>query len=148
MLLLGEVSQRELPAESQTRSQISQICEKARNLAHAMDGNLSTFWVSSGTSPGQGPTTNNPEWLQFTFPRIVAVSEFQIAPRTLNGGYGPKTIEMFLDGALVYAGTMINATLDVRLPEPAYATNAQLLITSSYDPGYPTKRSGGRGVVL
>jgi hypothetical protein len=104
---------------------------------NAVDGNLSTFWVSSGSSPGQGPTPDNPEWLQFAFPRPVAVSEFQIAPRTLNGGYGPKTIEMILDGNSVYAGTMVNATLEVRLTQPADATNAQLLITASYDPLYP-----------
>ncbi|HXU75359.1 MAG TPA: discoidin domain-containing protein [Methylomirabilota bacterium] len=106
---------------------------------NAVNGNLSDFWVSSGVNPGQGPTTNNPEWLRIAFPRQVAVSQFQVYPRTANGGYGPKTIQMLLNGQAVYQGTMAPTTpLDVRLSAPAYATNAQLLITSSYDPAYPT----------
>jgi hypothetical protein len=106
---------------------------------NAVDGNTSTFWVSSGASAGQGPTTNHPEWLAVTFPRQVAVSEFQVAPRTVNGGYGPKTMQMWLNGAVVYSGTMAaTSTLAVTLYPPLYATNAELFITSSYDPSYPT----------
>ena len=37
LLLLGEVSRRELPEAAQMREQIHQICDKARGLAHAMD---------------------------------------------------------------------------------------------------------------
>jgi two-component sensor histidine kinase len=37
LVLLGEVAQSELPADSGTRSQINEICEKARDLSHAMD---------------------------------------------------------------------------------------------------------------
>jgi hypothetical protein len=68
----------------------------------------------------------------------VAVSEFQVAPRTLNGGYGPKDMKMLLNGNVVYQGTMApTSTLDVPLSPPVNATNAQLLITSSYDPNFP-----------
>lgn len=104
----------------------------------AVDGDPATFWVSSGTLPGQGPTPANPEWLQFAFPRVVAVSEFEIAPRTLNGGYGPRDIEMFFDGASVFQGTMSNATLRVPLASPRSVSVARLLITSSHDPVHPT----------
>jgi len=106
---------------------------------NAVDGNTSTFWVSSGVNPGQGPTTNHPEWLAVTFPRQVAVSEFLVYPRPVNGGYGPKAMQMWLNGTAVYSGTMSGtATLDVPLSKPIYATNAELYITSSYDPTYPT----------
>ncbi|HEX4123027.1 MAG TPA: discoidin domain-containing protein [Verrucomicrobiae bacterium] len=106
---------------------------------NAVDGNASTFWVSSGTAAGQGPTPAHPEWLAVTFPREVAVAEFQVAPRTVNGGYGPKAIQMWLNGATVYSGTMAaTSALDVPLYPPIYATNAELYITSSYDPSYPT----------
>lgn len=106
---------------------------------NAVDGNFSDFWVSSGTSPGQGPTTNHPEWLLVTFPRRVALSRFQVYPRTTNGGYGPKDLQLWLNGASVYQGTMApTTTLDVTLSPPAYATNAELYITSSYDPANPT----------
>jgi hypothetical protein len=106
---------------------------------NAVDGNSSTFWVSSGVNPGQGPTPSHPEWLSVTFPRQVAVANFAVAPRTLNGGYGPKAIQMLLNGASVYSGIMApTSTLDVTLYPPVYATNAELYITSSYDPSYPT----------
>lgn len=105
----------------------------------ADDGDPNTFWVSSGTSAGQGPTTNHPEWLLVTFPRQVAVSEFKVAPRTTNGGYGPKNVQVLLNGVVIYQGTMAaTATLDVTNLPPIYATNAELLITSSYDPNFPT----------
>ncbi|MDB6021073.1 MAG: Coagulation factor 5/8 type domain protein, partial [Pedosphaera sp.] len=66
--------------------------------AFAVDGDATTFWVSSGTAAGQGPTANHPEWLLVNFPRQVAISEFKIAPRTFNGGYGPKAVQMLLNG--------------------------------------------------
>lgn len=37
LVLLGELAQNELPAESGTRRQIDQICARARELGHAMD---------------------------------------------------------------------------------------------------------------
>ncbi len=37
LVLLGEVTQSELPADSGMRAQINQICEKARDLSHALD---------------------------------------------------------------------------------------------------------------
>ena len=98
-----------------------------------------TFWVSSGSTPGQGPTPSKPEWLKFNFPREVSVKKFQVAPRTVNGGYGPKNIQMLLNGFSVFTGTVpATATLEVDLPQALIATNAQLLMTSSYDPSFPT----------
>ncbi len=107
--------------------------------ANTINGNLADFWVSGGTNPGQGPTTNNPQWLKFTFPRNIGVASFQVYPRTSNGGYGPKAMQMLLNGVVVYAGTMAaTSTLSVTCAPPVYATNAELLIFSSYDPNYPT----------
>jgi hypothetical protein len=106
---------------------------------NAVDGNLANFWVSYGTSSGQGPAPSHPEWVQVSFPRQVAVSEFQIYPRSDNGGYGPKDIQMLLDNILVYQGTMApTSMLDLRLSPPVNATNAELLITSAYDRGGST----------
>jgi len=103
---------------------------------NAVDGNYSDFWVSSGSSPGQGPTTNHPEWLFVTFPREVAVSEFQVVPRV---AYGPQNVQIWLNGAAIYSGAMTSTgTLTLTLSPPLYATNAELYITSSYDPAYPT----------
>jgi hypothetical protein len=113
---------------------------------NAVDGSLTDFWVSM-----YGPT-NHAEWLMVTFPRLVAVSEFQVYPRTDNGGYGPKGVQMVLNvtnalpasgmptsGTNIYQGTMAaTARLDVRLAGPMPATNAVLVITSSYDRGSST----------
>ncbi len=103
---------------------------------NAVDGNYANFWVSYGTLAGQGPDPSHPEWIQVTFPRPVALSEFQVYPRSDNGGYGPKDIQLLLNGVSVYQGTMAPTfPLDVHLPSPVNATNAQLLITSCYDRG-------------
>ena len=110
---------------------------------NAVDGSLTDYWVST-----YGPT-NHAEWLMVTFPRPVALSEFRVYPRTDNGGYGPKAIQMVLNvtnaipasgmptsGTNIYSGTMAaTATLDVLLAKPLSATNAVLVITSAYDRG-------------
>ena len=106
--------------------------------ANAVDYNFSTFWVSSGTTAGQGPTPANPEWLIADFPRRCAVSEFQVVPRTVNGGYGPAELQLWLDGTPVSTNAMTATdTLDVKFPTPLYATNAELYITGSYYHGNP-----------
>jgi len=106
--------------------------------ANAVDNNTSTFWVSSGTVAGQGPTPGHPEWLLVNFPRLCAVSEFQVLPRTDNGGYGPANIQLWLNGTPVYTNTMTaTATLDAKFSPPLYATNAELYITGSYYRGNP-----------
>lgn len=100
---------------------------------NAVDNNLSTFWVSSGTVADQGPTPSHPEWLLVDFPRVCAVSEFQVVPRTYNGGYGPANLQLWLDGAPVTTNTMTpTGTLDVKFSPPLYATNAELYLTGSY----------------
>lgn len=103
---------------------------------NTVDNNLSTFWVSSGTVAGQGPTPAHPEWLLVTLPRLCAVSEFQVIPRTLNGGYGPANLQLWLNGVPVTTNTMTGTgTLDVKFSPPLYATNAELYITGSYYQG-------------
>jgi hypothetical protein len=104
--------------------------------AYAADGNLSTFWVSYGTNAGQGPAPAHPEWLRATFPRRCAVSEFQVLPRTLNGGYGPANLQLWLNGSPVSTNTMTaTGILDQKFSPPFYATNAELYITGAYDTG-------------
>ncbi len=103
---------------------------------NAADDNLSTFWVSYGTNAGQGPTPTHPEWLKVNFLRQCAVSEFQVVPRTMNGGYGPANVQLWLNGAAIATNTMsATATLDRKFSPPVYATNAELYITGSYDRG-------------
>lgn len=103
---------------------------------NAVDNNAATFWVSSGTVAGQGPTPAHPEWLLVKFPRQCAISEFQVIPRTDNGGYGPANLQLWLNGVAVTTNTMAGTgTLDVKFSPPRYATNAELYITGSYYKG-------------
>lgn len=103
---------------------------------NAVDNNLSTYWVSYGTNAGQGPAPGHPEWLRASFPRQCAVSEFQVVPRTDNGGYGPANVQLWLNGSPVTTNTMTaTGTLDQKFSPPLYATNAELYITGSYDRG-------------
>jgi hypothetical protein len=103
---------------------------------NAVDNNTSTFWVSSGTEAGQGPTPSHPEWLLVNFPRLSAVSEFQVIPRTVNGGYGPANLQLWLNDVPVTTNTMTGTgILDVKFSPPLDATNAELYITGSYDQG-------------
>jgi F5/8 type C domain len=103
---------------------------------NAVDNNLSTFWVSSGTNAGDGPTPAHPEWLKVNFPRQCAVSEFQVVPRTLNGGYGPANLQLWLNGTPATTNTMTSSgTLDVKFSPSCDATNAELYITGAYDRG-------------
>jgi hypothetical protein len=110
---------------------------------NAVDNNVSTFWVSL-----YGPT-NHAEWLMVAFPRPVAVAGFQVAPRTVNAGYGPTAIQMFgnvnlvvpasgvpTSGTNFWSGPMAaQQTLDVKLSPPVYVTNAVMVIPGAYDNG-------------
>ncbi len=49
--------------------------------------NSKEFWVSSGEKPGEGPTADKPEWIEFEFEKPVKVAGLKIAGRQ---GYGPK----------------------------------------------------------
>ncbi|HEU5071718.1 MAG TPA: glycosyl hydrolase [Verrucomicrobiae bacterium] len=59
--------------------------------ANLVDQNASTFWVSSGTSAGEGPTPGRPAWLQLEFRQRVTVNQLVLEPRP---GYGPRTGEL------------------------------------------------------
>jgi hypothetical protein len=56
-----------------------------------VDGDADTFWVSRGLEQGEGPTTQRPEWLQFSFPEAVPVATVSLHGRP---GYGPQTGEL------------------------------------------------------
>jgi hypothetical protein len=129
---------------------ISNVTASSQQAAYpptnTVDGNYANYWVSFYAP------TNHAEWLKVTFPRIVAISEFMVYPRTDNGGYGPKGIQMFLNvtnsidatgipssGTNVYAADMLPTTaLEAHLAQPVTASNAVLVITSGYDRGSST----------
>lgn len=131
-----------LPVASVTASS-GQATYPATN---TVDGNLANFWVSI-----YGPT-NHAEWLKVTFARPVALSGMQVYPRSENGGYGPKDVQLFVNvtnaipasgiptgGSNAFATSMgATSTLDARWTPPVLATNAVLVIASAYDRGVTT----------
>ena len=110
---------------------------------NAVDNNSSTFWVSL-----YGPTSHA-EWLMVNFSRPVALSEFQVVPRTANAGYGPTAIQVYGNvtaaipasgipntGANFWSGPMAALSmLDVKLSPFVYVTNAVVAMTGAYDNG-------------
>ncbi|MBM3957008.1 MAG: discoidin domain-containing protein, partial [Gemmatimonadetes bacterium] len=61
--------------------------------AHAADGDPSTFWVSGGIEPGEGPTEAHPEWLQLTVEKPRPMRQVTILPKA---GYGPRRAELHI----------------------------------------------------
>jgi hypothetical protein len=56
-----------------------------------VDGDPASFWVSGGLTPGEGPSSQHPEWLQVTVPEPLSVSGARIVGRP---GYGPRRGEV------------------------------------------------------
>lgn len=55
------------------------------------DGSKTTRWVSSGNGPGQGPTRESPEYLQFDYEDVWKAKGLYLVPYT---DCGPKDIEV------------------------------------------------------
>jgi hypothetical protein len=66
---------------------------------------------------------------------MVNVSGVSITPRV---NYGPKAVQVFIGTNLAFSTTMSNTSLVVPINPPVQGTNAQILITSSYDPSFPS----------
>jgi hypothetical protein len=66
-------------------------CQSQYPDKNAIDGNENTFWVSSGTEPGQGPSSEKPEWLELSFEESATISGFGVMGRP---GYGPRKCQL------------------------------------------------------
>ncbi len=57
------------------------------------DGDLATFWItgSGGSQPGDGPTKDQPDWIQLEYPQPRTVSSLVLCPRER---YGPRELEL------------------------------------------------------
>lgn len=100
-----------------------------------LDNDRDTFWVSKGQAPGEGPTRERPEWLQFDFTKPVSLSGIKVTGRS---GYGPADCEwqVSADGKKftsikAFKGTVRQDTT-VLFPE-IKAPHFRLKVSSSYD---------------
>jgi hypothetical protein len=68
--------------------------QEGSNTKNAADSVPDTYWVSDGNKPGEGPTEQKPEGLEFRFAQPTELDRAIIAPRA---GYGPTkcTVEIF-----------------------------------------------------
>lgn len=77
-------------AAADSKEHIAQIAASSHQAGVAAglaaDGDPATFWVSSGTKPGQGPSNERSEWLELRFNAPVMAEGIEILSRT---GYGP-----------------------------------------------------------
>jgi hypothetical protein len=104
--------------------------------ALAIDGNIETFWVSEGTSAGQGPSDQKPQWLEVRFAEPTILSGITIQGRP---GYGPKACQLQASSDGVVFNLLGSMTLDdgkktSKLFTPSACTLFRLLITDAYDP--------------
>ena len=109
----------------------------AKNVA---DGFSSTYWVSRGQNPGDGPTEQKPEWLEVRFENPTALDRVTIQPRP---GYGPKkcVIEIYesdTDSGREVATVTVHPSAETAAEFPkSTVKRLRIKIFGSYDPGHP-----------
>ncbi len=106
---------------------------------HAIDGDQETFWVSGGVQPGEGPTAEQPQWLELCFDRPVAASRVVVQGRP---GYGPKRCR--LESASPAGGAERLAEFELKTDERKSVTfdrftseRFRLVILDANDPKHP-----------
>ncbi len=102
-------------------------------------GDAGTFWVSGGLKPGEGPTRQRPQWLQFTFDSRVAVTGLKLKGRP---GYGPREGELQIsdDGKTWRAAKAFEARDGQELAvsfSAVRATSFRLVFHSAFDSRFP-----------
>lgn len=105
----------------------------------AADLSTETYWVSDGTTEGQGPTSDKPEWLSITFRKPTPVAGLNLSGRPQ---YGPRQgrLEAATEGGeyrTVHVFEMVDGQ-DYRAAfDPVTASDFRLVITAAYDRLHP-----------
>ncbi|MFP4500128.1 MAG: glycosyl hydrolase [Candidatus Hydrogenedentota bacterium] len=107
--------------------------------AKAADGDTGSYWVSEGIDPGDGPTRDNPAWLQLEFEAPVTVGGVEVMGRP---GYGPRrcqleTVNAQDKSSRVERFTMQDGKPATRRFDPVSAKIFRLVMTDAYDPRSP-----------
>ncbi len=105
----------------------------------AVDADIDTYWVSDGTNPGDGPSTDTPAWLQLDFGNPVTVGGIQVTGRP---GYGPRSARLDVSSGNNGWKTVKKLTLDRDMTATVYfrpvtAKQFRLVLTAAYDPRFP-----------
>lgn len=126
-----------LPAQTVKPAAVIASSEQARYPASlAVDGSGQTFWVSFGTEPGQGPTPDHPESIDFLFTPAATLDTVIIQPRP---HYGPARVEILSspDGKNFDLLTAADGKPEGAIPvtfKPTSAAYFRLRFTAAHDP--------------
>ncbi len=116
---------------------------RSHSPALAIDGKNDTFWVSSGQKPGEGPSSDRPEWLQLDFPKPVTATGLRFTPRS---GYGPRDGEVQVSEngkdfrKIASFSSQNDGETKITFPETT-ASQFRLVITNAYDSGNSSSRN-------
>ena len=130
---------RQAPGEKVTFKMAASSSQPEHPTSMAVDGDTTTFWVSGGTQPGEGPTPKSPVWLEFQFSKPVAINGISILGRPF---YGPQECELMAstNGKPLESVKEFNVH-DGRTARVGFKTvvadTFRLLITRVYEPYYP-----------
>lgn len=105
-------------------------------VTNVLDGSGSTFWVSAGDQPGQGPSPDRPESITVTFGAETELAEIRIQGRK---SYGPAAVQVVCKETnqktqRFSLGDGQNALL--RFPTMKGRT-FELIFDGAYDPRFP-----------
>ncbi len=104
------------------------------------DSQPDSFWVSSNTTPGKGPTKDTPEWLEFSFKESVKLSALRILGRK---GYGPRNCAISIisdSGArMIGAYPMKDGELNTVQLAAVSGKKFRISFDDAYDPRYPNQ---------
>jgi hypothetical protein len=125
---------------------LARVTSKHTNPRHPadflIDGDPSTFWISGvgNSRPGDGPTSDRPDWLQIEFPEPLKAASLLLRPRE---NYGPRDVELQIpvggqeEFKTIARFSATNETRQlVRFPQ-VEARVFRIVILSAYDPRYP-----------
>ena len=101
----------------------------------AIDQDTETFWVSSGTEPGQGPSSLRPQWIEFTFKEKIVLSGLIIKGRP---GYGPKRCRIdCLDKKIKTQSYQLSQNANKITFAPIKGTTFRIVFEDAFDTRYP-----------
>ncbi len=97
--------------------------------------NSGQFWVSAGKNPGEGPTAEQPEWIQVSFEEDQTITALQVEGRK---GYGPKVCRLVAMDSQQVAGPFKLKDGANRLTfAPLTGRTFRVVFEDAYDPTFP-----------
>ncbi|PXA04403.1 glycoside hydrolase [Coraliomargarita sinensis] len=131
-----------LKVHDATETKASLAASSTQNPSHqaarVADGDLNTFWVSQGITPGGGPSPQAPQWLELRFEEATPVDRVQITARP---GYGPKQGRIEISTGQGWKPVRENLAFQQKTSEITFdavdAKALRVVFTGADDPRHP-----------